>query len=110
MDSLCSVRKEDQDHGGLDHYTEETAMTKNELISHLEEYGIAAPETASVAALRKALAAAQRAEKKRTQYHNSNGRLFYSEAMFCESSVPYISGSCANCGDSASGFYCDGCR
>jgi hypothetical protein len=88
---------------------EERAMTKNELILHLEEYGIAAPDTASVVALRKALVAAQRAEKKRTQYHNSNGRLWYGESMFCESTAPYR-GTCANCGDSTDGFYCASCK
>lgn len=44
-----------------------------------------------------------------SQYYNNAGALWYGESMFCESSAPYR-GSCANCGDSADGFYCVNCR
>ena len=44
------------------------------------------------------------------QYYNAHGNLWYGESMFCESSVPYLSGACVNCGDNASSFYCVNCR
>lgn len=44
-----------------------------------------------------------------SQYYNNMGGLWYSESMFCESSVPYR-GTCANCGDYTDGFCCVACK